>query len=484
MSNTIGRVALGLAGLACSAAFLFGGGALSAQGSQQSVWDGVFTEEQAARGAVAYSQDCSVCHGATLDGTGEAPSITGAQFQSTWNGLTVGDMFERVRTTMPFDRPNGLSRAVYADIVAFMLKFNGYPAGSRPLNSRAEMLNMIGISSQRPAGVGGGTAQPSTPSSENIAVGDPNSYPNPYRTETTFFKLPSGRTMGSTSAVATDSKGNIWVAERCGANSCSDSKIDPIMMFDSGGRFIRAFGGGMFNFPHGFFIDAQDNVWLTDARVEGGKGGTVTKFSPSGKVLLVLGKRGVATAGTDGFVEPNAVLVVPDGSIFVADGHTPDKTSRVMKFDERGIFIKQWGEVGSGQGQLNVPHTLSIDSSGRIYVGDRANDRVQIYDQEGILLGSWTQFGRPSGLFVDHNDVLYSTDSESRTPAGYGYHPGWKRGIRIGSVRDGRVTAFIPDPEPNPDLGATSGAEGIWVDRNGVIYGAQVKEKLVARHVK
>jgi sugar lactone lactonase YvrE len=312
-----------------------------------------------------------------------------------------------------------------------------------------------------------------------------NKQPNNYRTEFGFFKLPAGRVMGSTSAVAVDSKGHIWVAERCGANSCANSAIDPIMEFDGQGNFIKAFGGGLTVFPHGFSIDAKDNIWLTDARAGGGKGATVMKFSPDGKLLMTLGKPGVQGKGTDEFTEPNAVIVAKNGDIFVSDGHEADRgVARILKFNAKGKFLMQWGQPGKGRQDLEVPHALALDSKGLLYVGDRWNNRVQVYTQKGKLLNSWTQFGRPSGLFIDQNDILYSADSESRRPVGYGYNPGWQRGIRIGSVKDGKVTSFIPDSEPDPDKFATSNAEGIWVDRSGVIYGAQVKERTVARHIR
>lgn len=474
------RVAFAVSGFVFAGTAFFGGGTLSAQGAGRTVWDGVYSEAQATRGATGYNQDCAVCHGATLSGTGEAPGLTGAQFLSAWNGLNLGELFDRIRTTMPFDRPGGLSREAYADIVAYILKFNGFPAGDKDMSGRSEMLSTIGISDQRPAGAGTAAA---TPAADTSSAG-PNNYPNPYQTNASFFQMPSGRTMGSSSAVATDSKGHIWIAERCGANSCLESTLDPIMEFDASGKFIRAFGGGMFNFPHGFFIDAQDNIWLTDQRSGGGKGATVTKFSPAGKLLMQLGKQGVSGEGQDIFFEPNAVLVAPDGSIFVADGHTQNKAARVIKFDAKGKFIKQWGSTGAGQGQLNVPHALAMDSQGRLFVGDRWNNRVQIYDQDGNLLNSWTQFGRPSGLYIDKNDILYSADSESRAPEGYGHNPGWKRGIRIGSAKDGTVTAFIPDTAPNPDKGATSGAEGVWAGADGAVYGAQVLQKAVVRYTK
>ena len=312
-----------------------------------------------------------------------------------------------------------------------------------------------------------------------------NKQANPYRSEFGFLKLPAGRVMGSTSAVAVDSKGHVWVAERCGANACGTSSIDPIMEFDAQGNFIKAFGGGLTVFPHGFYIDAADNVWLTDAKAMTGKGATVLKFSPEGKLLMTLGKAGVQGKGSDVFTEPNAVIVAKNGDIFVGDGHEADRgVARIVKFDRNGKFLMQWGQPGKKQGDLEVPHALALDSKGLLYVGDRWNNRVQVYTQKGKLLKSWTQFGRPSGLFIDQNDILYSGDSESRRPVGYGYNPGWQRGIRVGSVKDGKVTAFMPDPDPAPDAGATSGAEGLWVDKAGIIYGAQVKERTVVRHIK
>ena len=244
-----------------------------------------------------------------------------------------------------------------------------------------------------------------------------NRQPNPYVAESDFLKLPPGRTMGSTSAVAVDSKGHIWVADRCGVNSCLDSKLDPIMEFDARGNFIKAFGAGLFVFPHGFFIDAKDNVWLTDARTAPATatrkalGAQVIKFSPKGKVLLTLGKPGITGPGPDEFTEPSAVLVSRSGTIFVNDGHDAGRgNSRIMKFDAKGKLLKIWGEPGPAQGQITAPHALAMDSKGRLFVADRWNNRVQIYDQDGKLIDSWQQFGRPSGLFIDRNDILYSTD--------------------------------------------------------------------------
>lgn len=313
----------------------------------------------------------------------------------------------------------------------------------------------------------------------------PNSQPNPYRRIDNFFKMPPGRTMGSSSAVAVDHHGHIWVAERCGANSCANSKIDPIMEFDSSGNFIKAFGGGLMVFPHGFFIDKADHIWVTDAQAGDGKGDDVLEFDQNGKLLQTLGKPGIAGNGPDTFSEPSSVLVAPNGDIFVGDGHEEGKgNARIVKFDKHGVFLMQWGSHGSGPGQIEVPHALAMDSRGRLFEGDRGNSRIQIFSPDGKLLDTWTQFSRPSGLYVDQNDVLYVTDSESRNAEGYGHHPGWTRGIRIGSTKDGVVTAFIPDPDRDAETKSTTGAEGITADGHGAVYGAEVGPKDVVKYQK
>ena len=251
----------------------------------------------------------------------------------------------------------------------------------------------------------------------------PNSQPNPYRTVTGWFHLPEGRTMGSTSAVAVDAAGHIWVAERCGANTCAGSNLAPILEFDQSGKVLKSFGEGMFIFPHGFAIDREGNIWITDGQGKDGKGHQVFKFSPDGKVLLTLGKAGVAGDGPDTFNQPDAVAIAPNGDIFVSDGHTPGMgNARVMKFTKDGKFIKQWGKHGSGPGEFEVPHTMAFDSQGRLFVGDRANNRIQIFDQDGKFLAEWKQFSRPSGIYIDKNDVIYVTDSESTDRMGYGYN--------------------------------------------------------------
>ena len=210
----------------------------------------------------------------------------------------------------------------------------------------------------------------------------------------------------------------------------------------------------------------------------------VFKFNTDGKVLMTLGKAGVAGDGNDTFNQPSAVAIAPNGDIFVADGHGGNTNARVVKFSKDGKFIKTWGKKGTAQGEFDTPHALAFDSKGRLFVGDRANNRIQIFTQDGEFLAEWTQFSRPSGIYIDRNDMIAVSDSESRERDGYGHHPGWKRGIRVGSAKDGKVTAFIPDTYATPENSATSGSEGLAADGKGTIYGAEVQQKDLKKYVK
>ena len=329
-----------------------------------------------------------------------------------------------------------------------------------------------------------------------------NDLPNPYITVENWAQLPDGRKWGGTSGVWIGPDGNIWTYERCGGNSCVTSDVPPILEFDLSGKLLKNFGGGLFAFPHGLFVDRDGNVWVTDGIQTGksddearkhGKGHQVVKFSPDGKILMTLGKAGVPGDGPDTFNRPAAVIVAPSGDIFVADGHhSPPNTpvnARIVKFSKNGKFIKAWGKLGSAPGEFDGPHALAFDSKGRLFVADRSNNRIQIFDQDGKFIAEWKQFGRPSGIFIDKDDTMYVADSESTddpTPPGqdpgYGYNPNCERGLRIGSAKDGKVTAFIPDPSPG--AGSTSAAEGVAVDRQGNIYGAEVTLMDLKKYVK
>jgi sugar lactone lactonase YvrE len=308
----------------------------------------------------------------------------------------------------------------------------------------------------------------------------PNSQPNPYRAIENWGQLPEGRAWGQTSQLDVDRNGNVWVAERCGGDSCAGRSEAPILEFDSSGKLVKSFGAGMFVVPHGIRLDRDGNVWVTDGQGKDGKGQQVFKFSPEGKVLMALGQAGVAGDGPDTFNRPSAVAVAPNGDIFVGDGHGGDSNARIVKFSKDGKFIKAWGRKGSAPGEISTPHSMTFDSQGRLFVADRGNKRIQIFNQDGEFLAEWKQFGMASGIFIDKNDVIYVADNESNATA----NPGYKRGIRVGSAKDGSVTAFIPDPEPDPDHTASGAAEGVGADAAGNIYGAEVVLKRVVKYVK
>jgi sugar lactone lactonase YvrE len=317
-----------------------------------------------------------------------------------------------------------------------------------------------------------------------------NDLPNPYQTVEGWARMPEGRTWGSSSAVDIDRDGrSIWVAERCGANNCVGSNLDPVLKFDSTGRLVKSFGAGMILSPHAISLDPEGNIWVVDcsctlgrnATAPAGKGHQIYKFTPDGKLLMTLGKAGGGRE-PDYFYQPNDVLVAPNGDIFVAEGHssTDSSNARILKFSKDGKLVASWGKKGTGALEFDQPHTLAMDSKGRLFVGDRSNNRIQILSQDGRLLDTWYQFSRPSGIYIDKNDNIYVSDSESGSVNKA--HGNWKRGMRIGSAKDGKVIAFIPDTAENPP--STSSAEGLAVDASGVIYGAEVGQKDLKRYVK
>ncbi len=302
---------------------------------------------------------------------------------------------------------------------------------------------------------------------------------------TQWADLPDGRTWGSTAGIDIAPDGHVWVYDRCGANGldggCEANPIvDPILKYDRNtGELLANFGAGLFVLPHGLHVDADGNVWVTDSQGNeaGTKGHQVIKFSPEGEVLMRLGTAGQPGSGPGQLNEPCDVITAPNGDIFVSDGHSgqqPDppegRTGRILKFDSEGNFIKEWGEIGFRPGQFRTPHALEFDSQGRLFVADRGNHRIQIFDQDGNLLDIYTQFSRISGLFITDDDMLYAIDSESAETN----HYGWMNGVRIGPAGEDRVTGFIPPhmPDEGRVLQGLAG-EGIAVDGDGNVFVAE-----------
>lgn len=365
------------------------------------------------------------------------------------------------------------------------------------LSVAAAPFAALGLTTAVSAGLNALSAQQAPPAAN--AVNTPvNDLPNPYRTVEGWAKLPAGRAWGATSAVGIDRDGvSIWVAERCAQNNCVGSDLDPILKFDSTGALVKSFGKGLINWPHGLYVDFDNNIWVVDGRdntpprVIGDTappvrpaqvtGHQIHKFSPDGELLMSLGAKG-GSRDSLFFWQPNAVYVTREGTIFVVEGHSSNASSnaRVLKFDRTGKLLTTWGSWGTGADQFDQPHALAMDSQGRLFVADRGNDRIVIFDQNGAMLDTWYQFSRNSGIWITPGDTLYATDSESGSidPS----RPEWKRGIRIGSAKDGKVWWFIPDPVAQTRN--TSAAEGVAVDARGNVYGAEVGPRAFKKYVK
>ena len=341
---------------------------------------------------------------------------------------------------------------------------------------------------------------PATQSRAQAEGGDPVTgagiaNPTP-KVTTNWGELPEGREWGSTAGIDIDPlDGHIWAYERCGASSfgggvpvnCDNNPVDPIFKFDRRtGEVLANFGAGTMVTPHGIHVDAEGNVWVTDfvGNAELTKGHQVHKFSPSGELLMSLGTAGRPGSGPRHFNQPNDVITAPDGSIFVSDGHSGQgmitnaaieagrangATGRVVKFSADGEFIKEWGRIGVRHGEFRTPHALAFDSKGRLWVADRGNHRIEIFDQDGNYLESRYLYGRISGLFITADDMVYAIDSES----GPLNHPGWLNGVRIGHADEDRIVGFIPPFEREDRLYQGTAGEGVAVDADGNVYAAE-----------
>src|SRR6266852_5251898 len=335
----------------------------------------------------------------------------------------------------------------------------------------------------------------------------PTGLPNPYRLVKDWPTLPksmNGGRWGEVIRVHVHSDGNIWVFHRCfntvppGHATCigrGDSN-PPILEFDPSGKLLKSFGVGLFAYPHGFTIDGGGNLWTSDVNDEATvlgmsaknadgvvRGQEVLKLSPAGKVLMTIGKEGVSGNGPDTFDRPTGVAVAPNGDVFVTDGHAPNKhnSARVVKFSKDGRFIKTWGHKGAAPGDFDEPHDIFIGGSqGRLYIADRKNNRIQVFDQDGNFIVAWRQFGQPSSVFVGKDDTVY-VGASFPDPAA---KKGELRGIVIGDARDGSLKAFIPDPSDLDKVVRGTSASGIAADDMGSIFAADVGTQNLRKYVK
>jgi len=224
-------------------------------------------------------------------------------------------------------------------------------------------------------------------------------------------QLPPGRKWGSTASITTAPDGTIWVVDRCGnsgagGTTCggASATVHPVFQFEPSGKLLRNFGAGVFVSPHKLTVDAGGNLWLADNGSH-----QVFKMAPDGKVLMTLGKKGVAGDNTsrDLFNQPNHVALAPNGDIYVSDGYV---NARVVHFSKAGQFVRIIGGVkGSQPGQLQLPHGVALDSKGRILVNDSDNQRVSVFDKEGSFVEAWPYPSR-GGIAVAADDTVYISD--------------------------------------------------------------------------
>jgi DNA-binding beta-propeller fold protein YncE len=254
---------------------------------------------------------------------------------------------------------------------------------------------------------------------------------------------------GMATGVDVDAHDNVYVLHR--------NESMPIMAFDRQGKFLRAWGQGMFKTTHFLRVDGSGNVWVTD------RGDMIAvKFNSDGKLLMTLGKKGVTGDNTseDAFNGMADLAVAKGGDIFIADSEGPN--TRIVKFSETGKFIKWWGGKGADAGQFNMPHSIAIDSKGRLYVADRSNNRIQIFDQNGKFLSQWTNFGTPWGVFVK-GDLIYVVDGTANNC------------LLIAGTEDGKVLEKIE---------GLSNPTAVAVDSHDTIYVAEVNGANVKKFVK
>jgi DNA-binding beta-propeller fold protein YncE len=259
----------------------------------------------------------------------------------------------------------------------------------------------------------------------------------PYRLQPDFFELPNGANFGEASAVAVNSRGHIFLFQR----------VKPMLSeYDPKGKFLRSLGEGLFTVPHGLRIDAEDNLWTTDVGSH-----VVLKLSPEGRVLMVLGRKDNGAEADWLFNRPADIAFDRDSNIYVADGYG---NSRIVKFDKTGRYLKSWGTFGDAPGQFELPHAIVIDKEDHVYVADRENQRIQIFDIDGKFLKQWTGIGYPYGLAITSDQHILMADG------------GFDRIIKLDS--DGKIIGALGEPGHAP--GQFAWAHTLTVGADGKLY--------------
>jgi DNA-binding beta-propeller fold protein YncE len=271
-----------------------------------------------------------------------------------------------------------------------------------------------------------------------------------YRPVAGWPKLPAGFQWDEVTGVAADSHDHIHVFHR---------GKKPLVVFDRDGTFLRAWGDGFIKTAHGLRIDRDDNVWLTDLGHH-----LVMKFDPRGKLLLTLGTKGRRGEAPDRFNQPADVAFGPGGEVYVADGYG---NARVVKFSPEGRYLKAWGKKGTGAGEFHLPHAIWADAGGRVYVGDRENNRVQVFDADGRFLAQWPRTGAPFGLFLTPQRRMLLADGRAD----------------LARVLDLEGKTLTQWGAPGTGPGQFALAHGICADARGAVYVTEVTGRRVQKFV-
>jgi DNA-binding beta-propeller fold protein YncE len=271
-----------------------------------------------------------------------------------------------------------------------------------------------------------------------------------YRLVPGWPTLPADLKLGGVAAVATDSSDRVYLFHR---------GKTPVLVFDRDGKYLRSWGEGLVKTSHGLRIDRENNIWTTDIGHH-----LVMKFNAEGKLLLTLGKKDDPGDTPDKFNKPTDVAVAPNGDFYVADGYG---NSRVVKFSKDGKYLKEWGTKGKGEGEFNLPHAVCVDGKGKVYVGDRENNRVQLFDAEGKFLSQWKDSGAPYGLYLTDKGQLLVADGRAN-------------GVRLLDDQGKPVSRW---GEKGAGAGQFQMPHWLCVDSRGALYVAEVTGQRVQKFV-
>lgn len=282
----------------------------------------------------------------------------------------------------------------------------------------------------------------------SLAISQSNFPAMNYKVDPGWPQMPPGWNFGETPGVAVDARGHVFVLHR---------GEHPIIEFTPDGKQVRSWGEGLFIRPHSIRIDPQGNIWTVDNDTH-----QVLKMDPSGRVRMVIGRRGVSGETEENFNRPTDVAFGPNGEIYVSDGYV---NSRVVKFSKEGRYVTAWGKKGKAPGEFNLPHAIAVDKQGRVYVGDRENRRLQIFDADGKFLKEWTNVGSPWGLDLRPDETLFIAD---------GYNDRIVKADLNGKI----LGAFGNNGRMAGEL---SYVHNLGLDNAGNIYAGEIKNQRVQR---